>query len=152
MIVHARAETVDDDVLMKRLALSGVVGRAELRIKLGEVVHDEEGERDRVADELHRRHRLLEKEDAAEDDEGVARDGEQLEHHDVGPLDDEEADDIDEEAQQHVHHEKVPRIRQLRHKAMAREVRDLGDGRDGPPPSQAPDLAGRGPSASCRQA
>jgi len=40
----------------------------------------------------------LEEDDAREDDGGIARDGEQLEHHDVGPLDDHEGARVHQEA------------------------------------------------------
>ena len=42
--------------------------------------------------------RYLEEDDAGEDDDGVPRDGQELEHDDVGPLDDHEGARVDEEA------------------------------------------------------
>ena len=40
----------------------------------------------------------LEEDDAREDDDCIPRDGQQLEHHDVGPLDDHEGARVDQEA------------------------------------------------------
>ena len=61
------------------------------------VVGCEKGERESVAAELRGGDLVGEEGDAGADDERVARDGEQLEHHDVRPLDDKERDHCEEQ-------------------------------------------------------
>ena len=77
---------------------------------------------------------VTEEHDPGEDDQAIAGNGEQLQHHDAGALDDEEGDHVDEEAQQRIKGEEMPRLRQVRKEPVPREARQLDHRCDGPCP------------------